>query len=211
MSSYFDGSTLLISARSPFARRVRVAFQEHGVSYQEKVFDVFQPSAELWNVNPLARVPALVFKTGESIVDSNLILQAFYENGSSPFMPQDRAKRWEVLRYSGIAVGLFEKTIEYFLEGLRPADRRDSELIAEVESACVRTLSSFEKVLKGKDFLVENGGQPTQADFDFAIALDYLTLRHPLSWKEKYPHCRAHWERLSSRNSFKKTVPPPPA
>ena len=48
----FHDSTLFISLRSPFARRVRLAFIEHGVRYHEVVEDVFKPSAVLIEANP---------------------------------------------------------------------------------------------------------------------------------------------------------------
>ena len=55
----FQDSVLYISARSPFARRVRLALLENKIRFSEKVFDVFNPLPELITVNPLARVPAL--------------------------------------------------------------------------------------------------------------------------------------------------------
>src|ERR1700746_892803 len=106
--SFFQGSTLFISARSPFARRVRIALHENGVDFQERVFDVFQPNPELWKANPLARVPALLLKNSHVLIDSSLILQALYEGGGSPFMPKDTAKRYETYRWTAIALGICE-------------------------------------------------------------------------------------------------------
>jgi glutathione S-transferase len=211
MNSFFQGSTLFISARSPFARRVRIALHESRVEFQERVFDVFQPNPELWNANPLARVPSLVMQNGHILIDSTLILQAFYENGGSPFMPKDTAKRYEVYRWSAIALGLCEKAVEYYLETLRPKENQDSELFAEIEGIFLRSLAAADTEMAHSEsgYLVENAGEPSQADFDWGSALAYLKLRHPLGWQEKFPALAKYLDRLNARPSFKKTAPPP--
>src|SRR5438105_2764330 len=127
----FEGSRLMISARSPFARRVRLAFLEHGVGFEEIVLDVLKPQPELWAKNPLGRVPTLILRDGQVLWDSNFILQAFYEGRSSRLMPQDRFARMECLKWSTLAAGLCEKLVEYYLEALRPEPARDPEMIAE--------------------------------------------------------------------------------
>lgn len=211
-STLFQGSTLLISARSPFARRVRVAFHENSINFTEKVFDVFQPTPELWKANPLARVPTAILNNGRVLIDSNLILQALYESIVSPFMPQEQAKRLEVYQWSAIAAGVCEKTVEYFLETLRPSGTQDADLLKEIEVCLSRSLTTVEAELSrhGENYLVANGSEPTQADFDWAVALSYLKLRYPLNWEKDHPKTGHFLERLLARSSFQKTAPPPP-
>ena len=210
MNSFFQGSTLFISARSPFARRVRIALHENRVEFHERVFDVFQPNPELWKANPLARVPTLVMPNGHVLIDSSLILQAFYENSGSPFMPKDTAKLYEVYRWSAIALGVCEKTVEYYLETLRPQQNQDPELFAEIEGIFLRSLAAAETGMARSEsgYLVENAGEPSQADFDWGTALAYLKLRYPLGWQEKFPALVKYLDRLNTRPSFKKTAPP---
>jgi glutathione S-transferase len=209
----FQGCSLFISARSPFARRVRVAFYENGIEFTEKTLDVFQPNPELWKANPLARVPAVILKNGQVLIDSNLILEVLYGTHPSPFMPSfaNIEGKLAVSRISAIAAGVCEKLVEYYLEILRPAERRDQEVITEVQGILDRSFAHFEGVLSktGGQYLVENSGQPTQADFDVAIAMAYTKLRHPIQWEEKYPRLAAHLKWMNSRPSFQKTVPPP--
>ena len=61
-----------------------------------------------------------------------------------------------------------EKTVEYYLEKLRPENLRDAETLAEIDGILNRALTKFEEWLASSPsgFLVENGGEPTQADFD---------------------------------------------
>src|SRR4051812_41289220 len=105
--SKFNGSTLLISARSPFARRVRLAFFEHDVKFTEKIYNVFEQNADLTKLNPLSRVPTLLLPTGETLIDSNLILQFFYENTrASSLIPFNENERILNYKWSGIAAGI---------------------------------------------------------------------------------------------------------
>lgn len=211
MNNPFQDSTLFMSPRSPFARRVRIAFYENGIGFQERVFDVFQPSPELFKANPLGRVPALILKDGQVLIDSSLILQAFYETRESPFMPGDLTRRHKIYHAQSIAQGICEKAVEYYLEKLRPENAQDSENLAEIDAILIRALGRFEETLASSPdgYLVENGGEPTQADFDLGTALAYLKLRYPLKWEENHPHAAGLLARLNKRPSFQKTVPLP--
>lgn len=204
----FDGSTLIISARSPFARRVRLALREHGIRYEEKVEDVFHPTATLTDANPLARVPVVRLRSGLTLADSNLILQAFYDSfgGGSPFLPTDLGDRFEALSWSAQAYGLCEKVVEYFLETLRPEDRRDPEVLAEYRSIVERLLPQAEKRLAGRPSFFGSG--LTQADLDWGTALAYMTLRDSSEWRERFPALAAYLDSLDARESFIATRPP---
>src|SRR5437870_3915318 len=107
----FDQSTLFCSLRSPFARRVRICFLENGVKFEEKMLNIFQAQPELTAINPLTRVPTVLLKNGEVLIDSSQILQVFYEAcPESPFAPQGVDKLL-FSRWSAIAVGLCEKSV----------------------------------------------------------------------------------------------------
>lgn len=205
----FNASTLMISARSPFARRVRLALREHGVSYEERVFDVFKPQPELIASNPLARVPALILKSGEVLIDSHLILHAFYESQpESPLRPSSPVERLASYHWSGLAIGFAEKIVEYYLETLRPEPHRDPELLQEFRDICGRFLDRVESHLAAvrQESLVAHG--LTQADLDLGTALAYLKLRYAENSLEKYPLSAAYLARLDQRDSFAQTRPP---
>jgi len=200
-----------MTPRSPFARRVRVALHENEISFKERVFDVFQPSPELFKANPLGRVPALILENGQVLIDSCLILQALYEDEESKFMPRDRSRRLKVFHAQSIAQGMCEKTVEYFLEKLRPENIQDPENLAEIDAVLVRAIGRFEEMLatSGDGYLVENGGEPTQADFDLGTTLAYMKFRYPLKWEVSHPRAAGLLARMNERPSFQKTVPLP--
>ncbi len=206
--SLFDNSTLYISARSPFARRVRVMFQEHGIAFQEKSFNVFEFNPELNKHNPLRRVPVLVLANGQEIVDSNYIIQAFYEEQRhSAWMPFDRDQKITAMNWSGIAVGVCERTVETFIETQRPLALRDSSVIAENKELLKDSVERFENYIGDKKFIV--GSSPTQVDIDWVIALNYLQFRFSDLFGDKYPKSFKYIVNLSGRESFKNTLPPP--
>lgn len=205
------GCTLFVSARSPFARRVRVALLETGLPSQERAEDVLAPTDELIAVNPLARVPTLVTTAGEVMVESGLILQHLWEGlggAASPLRPADAASRRRADLLSGLAVGLNDKSVEHYFERLRPAPHQDPALLQEVRGCVERTLRTFERALDGREHLVGDG--LTFADLDVSIALTYLDLRVDRTWKARLPALAALQARAEARESMRRTAPPPP-
>ena len=202
----FNHCTVFISARSPFARRVRITLLEHGVPFQEKVFDVLNPTAELLGANPLARVPAIVLSNGKTLIDSNFILPAFYEGRHSPLEPVGANDRILCSRWSALAVGLCERLLGCYLEKLRPESQRDQSVFTEFQECSTLVLSEFEKFIGQRKWILS--GQFSQCDIDMGVALAYLSLRHNEDWKSQYPQMARYFAGLDLRPSFEKTRPP---
>lgn len=203
----FNESVLYISLRSPFARRVRLAFLESGISFEEKVFDVFKPTSELLAVNPLARVPVLKLQSGQVLIDSNFILEAFYHCAHTPLKVHTDSDLIQVFHWSALSIGICDKTIEFFLDSLRPEHQRDPDIEVELKEATTRSLILLEEELKsGGQYLV--GQKLTQADLNIATALTYFNLRYPSDWESRYPHTQLYLQQLESRPSFQQTRPP---
>jgi glutathione S-transferase len=206
MSVDLRESTLFISLRSPFARRVRVAFLENGIPFVEKVYDVFKPTPDLYDANPAGRVPTLILKDGRKLTESHVILQCLYGSMESEYFPE--ALKVEILYEGAISAAVCEKCIDYYLEQMRPEAHRDPELQIEIDGAIGHSLVHLEKQLERSSFVV--GNRLTQADFDWGVALTYLELRYPASrWRERYPRAAQLLVRLDQRPSFVKTRPTP--
>jgi glutathione S-transferase len=206
----FNGSLLYITARSPFARRVRLAFLENGVKFEEKTLDLVKnPHPEFFAVNPLKRVPAVQLAGGEVIVDSNQILNAFYAaHPESPLLARSAADRITAYHWSGISTGLCEKLVEYFFEMQREESARDSELLEEIRQCIDHVTPVLAAQVKGRQWIASS---LSQADLDAGSMLDYLSLRYSSDWVKKYPDLARYHEGLRARLSFRATVPPPPA
>lgn len=59
---------------SPFVRRVAVALQLYGFSYEHRPWSVFGDADRVAAVNPLRRVPTLITDDGEALLESSAIL-----------------------------------------------------------------------------------------------------------------------------------------
>lgn len=205
------GSTLFVTARSPFARRVRVVMHELGIPFEEQVENILEPTADLIARNPLARVPTLVTPDGELLVESGVILQHVWDGlpeGSS-LRPTERAARRRADLFSGLAAGLCDKCIEYYFERMRPEPHQDPAVIQEVRDCAARTLQTWERALEGEEREHLVGDGLTHADLDVAIALTYLDLRVDRAWKTRFPGLAGLQERVEARESFRRTAPPP--
>lgn len=206
----FAGSTLFVSARSPFARRVRIAFLEADLPFEERTENVLEPSPQLIAVNPLARVPALRLPAGEVLVESQLILERFWQGlgaAAARFVPADPTERLRADLFSGLAIGLCEKSVEYYFEVLRPAAQRDQAVVDEVRACAERVMAAAEAALaRGPGLL---GARDVQADWDLVIALTYYSLRVERDWRRRFPRLAALQDRLEARPSFARTAPPP--
>lgn len=206
-SHYLHGSTLFITPRSPFARRVRLAFLENQLEFKEQVCDVFKPSQELISLNPLARIPILVTSARQVVIDSNLILQLLYESGTSTLMPENQTDRIAVFRWMGIAAGLCEKIVEYYINSLLPAGQRDGELEIELRQISERVLLLAENELQKNPAGWIVGPNLSQADLDVISALDYLKFRYSFDWEQRFGGVRNYCERLQQRPSIQQTRP----
>lgn len=203
----FENALLYVSLRSPFARRVRIAFRESNLPHQEKVLDVWKLQPELLVYNPLHRVPTLVLKNGSILVDSSLILESFYSSRNSSFFPENLEEGMLLRFWSSQAIGICDYVIAYFLEMQRSQQSRDPEVLTEAEGLILRVLEKFENHLSSNGSRLILGDQLTQADFDMGSALGYLDFRYSQAWRNQFPGAAQYWGVLESRDSFKSTQP----
>ena len=64
---------------SPFVRRVAVTLHHYHMPYTRNPLSVFRNAEDMQKLNPLIRVPALILDTGETLIDSNAIIDALDE------------------------------------------------------------------------------------------------------------------------------------
>jgi len=201
----FNGSKLYLSQRSPFARRVRLAFEENGIRCQEVFLDVWKFNPDLAELNPIHRVPTLELASGDVLFESGLILELFYHSGERKLGFRSQAEYIRGLQWAGLSIGLIEKTIERFLETLRPEGERDPEFMTDLQRVSSQILNRLEKELVGRQYII--GDLFTQADIDIATALTYLKFRYEAPVLNSYPRARRYLESLESRPAFKRAYP----
>ncbi len=199
---------LHMSLRSPFARRVRLLLEELGVAYEPVTVDVFVPPQWFLQVNPLARVPALELPTGEIIADSNQIVAYFKEAHPAHALFNTQGVRpARALNWSGLATGAMDWTVTWFLESLKAPGMRDEDTLTEAEGAVVRAFAFFNEELRGNQKFLA-GTQIGVWDLDLGAAYGYSKFRMKHAVEGHFPELEMYFQRLMTRDSFKKTVPP---
>lgn len=201
----FQDATVYASIRSPFARRVRLAFLENQVPFKEEIRDVWKPDPDYTEINPLHRVPAVVLRSGQLLTESSMILDLFYRSPSRPFRYLSPEEMMAGYYWSGLFVGLIEKSIEYFLETLRPEAHRDPEFLSDLPQAAKRVLSRFEAAIDSRATLFAD--RLTQADLDIGSSLGYLEFRYSPQVLKAFPKTERYFRNLENRASFQQTKP----
>ena len=79
---------LIIATSSPFARKVRVALHEKQIKYEEIVDIPWNKNTITKGINPLGKIPILLWKNHEPIFDSKVINQYLdYLKPNPPLYP----------------------------------------------------------------------------------------------------------------------------
>lgn len=151
------------SAVSGNCYKVRQLFVHLGIEYERREVDVIDRSGRLellGELNPALRVPTLVFDDGRSMGESDAIM--FYFAEGSPYLPDDRWERAQVLQWlffeqyshePNIAVARF-----WLIAGITPSD---ADAKARRRGG-IAALEAMERHLEDRTFLV--GERYTIAD-----------------------------------------------
>ena len=151
------------SAVSGNCYKVRQLFAHLGIEYERREVDVIDRSGRLellGALNPALRVPTLVFDDGRSMGESDAIM--FYFAEGTPYLPEDRFERAQVLQWlffeqyshePNIAVARF-----WVIAGITPS-QADAEAKRRGGIAALRAMESR---LAEREYLV--GERYTIAD-----------------------------------------------
>jgi len=113
--------------RSPFTRRVAITLNIYGVPFEQRALSGFDNRAEVRASNPLGRIPALMLDSGETLIDSNAIIDHLDEvyGHDRPLTPRDGADRRAVLKVAAMMMGACEKCLHAAYEhNRRPPEKR---------------------------------------------------------------------------------------
>ncbi len=206
---------LFYSPASPFARKVRTAAIELGLSerLELEIIDTApgkpnRPYGEAYN--PLRKIPALLCEDGSTVYDSTLICE-YLDNmaGGGRIVPrQDAPHRWRVMTDHSLAQGMTEACILMRYEtAVRPEERRWQVWIED----------QWDRVESGLQWFTHNSAELSEplniAHLALGSLLGYIDFRMPeRAWRSRFP-LLADWnERLQRRPSFQQTRPvAPPA
>lgn len=194
---------LLLSATSPYARKVHAVLLEKGLPFELGYTAPSDPAVS--RVNPLGKIPALLRDDGTALYDSAVIVQYLELLAPTPpLLPADAAARIEVLRWEALCDGVSDATVSGMLERRRSGERQDPGWIAHQDGKVRRGLAVMEADLGDREWAV---GVFSLADIAIAATFGYVRLRSP-SLLDPHPALADRYSRLCERPSIGKTAPP---
>ena len=170
---------LFVSARSPFARRVRLALNRAGLPCEEVVLNVFEEQPELISANPLGLVPTLVTDDSQNgspgvITDSTLILEWIHLRTGKVWVDQ-HPLGFAQRQLSVWCAGVMQCAVSHYIE-MSAHSTPAQDWIADYETATLRTLDRL-KQLDGRVWMTDT--EIFQPGWDLAVMIQYLDLRMP--------------------------------
>lgn len=195
---------LYYTKRSPYARKVNLLALEKNIKLDLVVVDLKNKPPELFDVNPLGKIPALITDDGAAYADSPVIC-AYLDSLSKPaLIPTSKKKRFHILNIEGIADGIAEFSVAIFYQMMEPEEKRNKEAMEKSAAAIERSFSYIEKnymrILKSKKI--------TLAPLALAAAIGYLNFRLPeFGWQKKHKKLARWFAEFEKRESMQKTMP----
>jgi glutathione S-transferase len=200
---------------SPFVRRVAVTLNLYNIAFERNPLSVFGDFEYMKRINPLRRVPALVLDDGETLIDSDAIIDHLDEvvGPKRALMPSEGAERREILKLVQVARGISDKTVQLSMEQMfHDEAQRSSTLMARCTDQISQSLAFLEQAVTDHWFM---GDKLTHADVMSGCTLGHLHLRQPqLFAEDAYPklhelsaRCELNKGFAASRIGANETVP----
>lgn len=198
---------LISSPTTPFGRKVRIVLLEKKIPFELMMDIPWNADTQVGNYNPLGKVPVLVLKDGEALYDSRVIVE--YLEHVSPvgnLIPSDPNLRIHTRKIEALADGITDAAALIFLEYKRPESQRSQDWLLRQQTKVFKGLEALAEALGESQYFM--GNKLSLADIAAGCCLGYLDFRfHDIKWREAHPNLAAFNEKISSRASFKETMP----
>lgn len=195
---------LLFSHASPYARKCRIVAREKSIELAEVLVNPIEEPEKLNHINPLGKIPCLIYGEGRTLFDSPVICAYLDEIGKGDrLMPKEGPEHWAMRRHEAMADGILDSALGLVHEFRKPEEKHYELWIKRWGCAIDRTLSQFNNELDQ----LENDA-PTMSQIALATAIDYLEFRlSRKSWLEPYPDLAAWQKEFAQRSSMRETMP----
>jgi glutathione S-transferase len=193
---------------SPFVRRVAIALNLYGHSYEHGPWSAFSDAGVLGGLNPLRRVPALSLDDGECLFECAAILDHLDELAapiSRLLAPSGRARR-SGLRTTALASGMCDKMISLIYErAFHPTVAE--EWVRRCLTQVLGALGALETECSVLPNPYWHGTAPGHADAAVACAIRFLQEAHPdIAAAGSWPFLTAHSARCEELAAFHSVV-----
>ena len=199
---------LSFSAASPFARKVRIAAIELGLT--DKI--EFTPATvapgtandEYQRISPLKKLPVLILDNGDVILDSYVIVEYLNEIAGGALIPDYGPNRWKVKSDHSLLQGMLDAMLLCRYEKmLRPEALRWPKWVDDQWDRAWHGLKWFEE-------RPDTFSRPLDiVQIGLVCALGYADFRFPsCGWRDAFPRIVAFNDKMMQRDSVKATLPP---
>ena len=168
---------------SPFVRRVAVTMKLLEMPFEHANWSIGRDFDRIREYNPLGRVPTLVTREGEKLMESSAILDYLDEHAGPEraLLPRSGADRRRALNLIAMATGAAEKgVLQVYERAFRPEDKRHQPWVDRCRTQMSGSLAAIDRYLGERgvsQWLV--GKRMTQADITAVCVFTFLndTLR----------------------------------
>ncbi|WP_424982772.1 glutathione S-transferase N-terminal domain-containing protein [Maritalea sp. S77] len=195
---------LLVSHASPYARKCRVTALEKGIMGIEEVHvSPLDEPEKLNHLNPLGKIPCLIYGENKTLFDSPVICAYFDELGEGPrLMPKEGEVHWAMRRHEALFDGLLDSALNIVVDLRKPEQQHSEQWQQRWGCAIDRALS------QGQNELDKIEGDISAAQIALSCAIGYLEFRlSKHDWLAPYPYLREWYEAFNQRPSMQATLP----
>ena len=198
---------LIGSLTSPYVRKVRIVLAEKKIECEFELDSPWVPDSNVTDINPLGKIPVLVFDDDMVLFDSRVICE--YLDNSTPnnkLLPIPNRERTEAKRWEALADGICDAAASMLLESKRPEPQQSTEWCTRQKSKVLRGLEYMSHELGDNSWCM--GTHFTLADVSTGCALGYLLFRFPeIDWGTDYDNLARLYDKLMQRPTFVETAP----
>jgi glutathione S-transferase len=195
---------LYYAPTSPYARKVLAVAHEKGLAAKIEKLPAREPGVNLFNMNPLDKIPTLVGDDGEVLIESCLICQYLDEIGPGrKLYPAPGKERRRMLQLEAIGQGVLDAGVLHRMEGrMHKPEMISAEWLERQQKKIKRGLPVMEKALG------ELGSTITPAHITYGVTLFFFE-QHKIApgWREANPKLAQWYDQFAQQPCMATTAP----
>jgi glutathione S-transferase len=195
---------------SPYTRRVGVALELYGLTYEHRPWSTFGDADKIAHYNPLLRVPTLVLDDGEALVETLAILDAVDEMAppGRRLIASTGPDRRRALNICAFAGGISDKVVQFYYS-TKFSSGADAAFLKRIESQIKATLDKLERDLSSPKRSWCVGERMSHADIALAATLRHFRESVGKDWGfSRWPALIEHAAQCEALEVFKKISQP---
>ncbi|WP_242111905.1 glutathione S-transferase family protein [Luteimonas aquatica] len=196
---------------SSYVRRVAITLDVLGLPFERRDWSVGRDFERIREFNPLGRVPALVLDSGETLIESAVILDHL-ERIAGPqhaLLPSDPDARRRAQYLIALAGNAADKAVLVAMERIfRPAEKWHEPFLARCRTQIDGALAALEQACRARQAQPWLAGEAmSQADISLTCFVTHASEAAP--WPlDAYPALRARVARCEALPLFRKYYVP---